>query len=252
MTSFGTPIGRRLADVHRALAGRVGLERALVVSLAVGGTIAVATTFAATRVYDAVADDNGIEALDRPMLARAKRLRSPATDALAAGIAYVFGPVGMPIVALAAAGALALRRRSRTPVTLVAAASAGSLLMTLTGKDLIHRHRPPHRSAIPPYESSPSFPSGHTLNATTVVGVLSYLVASEQKTPARKAAIVGAAVVTAATVGFSRVLLGAHWFTDVVMGWVSGSGWLALVITSHQLHLEVAGASREGDEPSTP
>jgi membrane-associated phospholipid phosphatase len=230
---------RPLTDAHRALAGRVGSDRALVISLAVGGALAIATTFAATRVYDSVADDSGIEALDRPALARAKRLRSPVTDAAAAGIAYLFGPVGMPIVALTAAGAIALRRHSRTPLVLVAAASAGSLALTLTGKDLIHRHRPPRRDAIPPYESSPSFPSGHTLNATTVVGVLAYLIASRQTSAAKSTVIIGTAALTAITVGLSRVLLGAHWFTDVLMGWVSGSGWLGLVITSDQLHREL-------------
>ena len=243
---------RPLSDAHRALAGRVGSDRALVISLAVGGVLAVATTFAATRIYDSVADDSGVEALDRPALARAKRLRSPVTDAIAAGIAYVFGPVGMPIVALTAAGAMTLRQHSRTPLILVAAASAGSLALTLTGKDLIHRHRPPRRDAIPPYESSPSFPSGHTLNATTVVGVLAYLLASRQRSVAARSATLGAAVVTAVTVGLSRVLLGAHWFTDVLMGWVSGSGWLAMVITSHRLHLEVTDGERGAKAQSTP
>jgi membrane-associated phospholipid phosphatase len=248
MSSIGTPLGRALADAHRGLAKRVGADRALVISLAIGGSIAVATTYLATRIYDSVADDTGIEALDRPILHRAMRLRAPVPDAVAAGIARAFGPVGMPVLALTAATAMAIHRRSKTPVILVAAASAGSLALTLTGKDLIHRHRPPHRDAIPPYESSPSFPSGHTLNATTVVGVVAYLLASRQKSDAAKAVTIGAAVATAATVGLSRVLLGAHWFSDVLMGWASGSGWLALVITSHRLHLDVAGS----DPTSTP
>jgi undecaprenyl-diphosphatase len=245
------PLGRAVADAHRSLAKRIGPDRALIAALALGGAIAVASTFAATRIYDAAADDNGVEALDRPILRRAKRLRSPTVDAAAAGIAYAFGPIGMPVLALGAAAAMSAHRRSRTPLVLVAAASAGSLLLTLTGKDLIHRHRPPHHDAIPPYESSPSFPSGHTLNATTVVGVLAYLLASRQPAPARQVATAGAAAVTAITVGLSRVLLGAHWFTDVLMGWISGSGWLALVITSHRLHLD-AKSSEVRQPPENP
>ena len=39
------------------------------------------------------------------------------------------------------------------------------------------RPRPPAASeAVPPYESSPSFPSGHTLNATVLTAILVYLV----------------------------------------------------------------------------
>jgi membrane-associated phospholipid phosphatase len=41
----------------------------------------------------------------------------------------------------------------------------------------------------------------------------------------------------AATVGLSRVLLGAHWLTDEAFGWLSATGWLALVITSHRFYL---------------
>jgi hypothetical protein len=35
---------------------------------------------------------------------------------------------------------------------------------------------PPLALAVPPFESSPSFPSWHTLNATVVLGVTAYLV----------------------------------------------------------------------------
>jgi membrane-associated phospholipid phosphatase len=240
VTHWATPMGRSLADAHHRLASRIGSHGALAVSLIVGGGVAAVATVAATRIYDSVASSNGIESLDRPALRTAMALRSPVTDGLSAGIARVFGPVGMPIVALAASGAMALSQRSRTPVVLAGAAALGSLAMTLAGKDMIHRHRPPRRDAIPPYESSPSFPSGHTLNATTIVGVLAYLAVLRQQRTLPQVATVAAAVGTALTVGLSRVLLGAHWFTDVLVGWVTGSGWLALVVTSHRLYLTSA------------
>jgi undecaprenyl-diphosphatase len=237
VTHWATPLGRQLANAHHRLTRRVGARRSLATSLAVGLGVAAASTIAATRVYDAVAGSNGIESLDKPILERAKQLRSPALDTAAAGIARAFGPVGMPVLTIGTAVALGIRERSRMPVVVMTAAGAGSLLMTLGGKDMVHRHRPDRREAIPPYERSPSFPSGHTLNATTIATVLGYLLMLRQRRIPTQVATASAAAGTAAAVGLSRVLLGAHWFTDVLMGWAAGGGWASLVITSHRLYL---------------
>jgi undecaprenyl-diphosphatase len=109
---------------------------------------------------------------------------------------------------------------------------------------MIRRNRPHHRDAIPPFEKSPSFPSGHTLNATTILGTLAYLIALRQQKNLPQALTIGAAGGTAVTVGLSRVLLGAHWFTDVAVGWTTGAGWLALIITSHRLYLTSTSDSK--------
>lgn len=247
LTEWRSRAGQRLAARHRGLAQRVGAHRALVVTLAVGGGIALAATAGAAWIYDGVTGRDGIASLDRPVLEQAKRLRSPAVDGTAAVIARVFGPVSMPVLAVGSAVAFAVRERRASPVTLLVAAGAGSLAMTLLGKDRIKRNRPRRRDAVPPYERSPSFPSGHTLNTTTIVGVIAYLLALRQERTGPQVALAGAAAGTAVTVGLSRVLLGAHWFTDVAVGWVTGSGWLSLLITSHRLFLSAQDDDTVGD-----
>ena len=237
VTHWYTPLGRRAAAVSTAVGHRIGAEPALVAVLAVGVAVAFVMAFLVARVYDAVTEDDGIASLDVPALDTAMRLRTPALDGFSAGVAYLFGPVGMPCMAVAAILVLALVRRSRTPLILIAGAGVGSLLMTVAGKDIIGRHRPPLADAIPPYEYSPSFPSGHALNATVVAGVVGYLLWLHRRTVLAKVLCVVVPVVIAVVVGFTRVVLAAHWLTDVVAAWLLGAAWLALVVTAHRLYL---------------
>ena len=89
--------------------------------------------------------------------------------------------------------------------------------------------------AVPPLESSPSFPSGHTLNATVVVGVLAYLLLIRLVRPAARVAVLLAASGFVLAMGLSRVYLGHHWLSDVVAAWLFGLGWLAVVVTAHRV-----------------
>jgi membrane-associated phospholipid phosphatase len=248
LTRWQDPLGRSVAAFFTAIGRRIGAHPALALTLAVGIGIAFLLAFLVARVYDAVTDETGVTSVDLPVLHAATALRSPGLDAFAAGIAYLFGPVGMPVMALVVILLLALRRRSWTPVILIGAAGIGSLLMTIAGKDIIQRHRPNIALAIPPYEHSPSFPSGHTLNATVIAGVVGYLLWLRRRTIAAKVTAIVAPVVIAIVVGLSRVLLGAHWFTDVLAGWLLGVLWLALVVTAHRLYL----TARQRGAPERP
>lgn len=237
LVAWTTRPGRAVAQAAVRVAERVGAHRALAITLAAGVVAVFLLAFLAARVYDAVTEQDGVAGLDVPLLHAVASLRSPFMDGFAGAVAYVFGTVGMPILALVAIVVLALRRRSWTPPILVVAAGLGSLAMTIAGKDIIDRHRPPLSAAIPPFEHSPSFPSGHTLNATVIVGVVAYLILLRRRTAAGRVTTAVVAVLIPLVVGFTRVLLGAHWFTDVLAGWLLGAAWLAMVITAHRLYL---------------
>ncbi|MCH8613623.1 hypothetical protein [Arsenicicoccus dermatophilus] len=81
----------------------------------------------------------------------------------------------MPVLSLTLVAIAALAWRSWAPVALTLLAAAGSLAMTVVGKSTVGRVRLPLADAVPPYEHSPSFPSGRTLNTTVIIGVLTYL-----------------------------------------------------------------------------
>lgn len=237
LTRWPTPPGRAAAKQVKKASRRIGTRAALLITLLIGAIVAVGLSFVASRVYDAVTQSRGIAGFDQPVLRTVIGARSPALDVIVTGYTDIAGPIGMPIIAVAAILILSLRRRSWTPAILIAAAGLGSMAMTTTGKDLIGRVRPPLREAVPPYEYSASFPSGHTLSAVAVVGTIAYLLILRQtSTLARTLTITGAALF-ALTIGLSRVFLGHHWFTDVVAAWLLGAAWLALVITAHRLYI---------------
>ena len=93
--------------------------------------------------------------------------------------------------------------------------------------------------------SSPSFPSGHSLNALVLAGMVAYLVCLRLRRRSVRAATVAAAGSFAVAMGLSRVYLGHHWLTDVLVAWALGLGWLSALIVAHRLWLVRAGAARD-------
>ncbi len=243
LTHWSSSLGRGLAGLVHRIAQVLGPHQALVLVLAVGSAVAATMTWLASETYEAVTEVDGVARLDHPLLEAMLGLRSPWMDTAATAYTDIGGVIGMPVVALTVMVVLALRRRSWTPVILITAAGVGSLLMTIAGKDLIGRTRPPLTEAVPPYEYSPSFPSGHSLNALVIAGIVAYLLMLRQHSRGTRVLVVLAAGVFAFTIGLSRVFLGHHWFTDVLAAWLLGAGWLAVVITAHRLYLTVVRGS---------
>jgi membrane-associated phospholipid phosphatase len=131
-----------------------------------------------------------------------------------------------PVIAAVTAGALFLTRPD-PPLHFVlplASASLGGIIAHHLVKFVYHRPRP--QVALDRDKTEAAFPSGHTTNATAVVATSAYLLVREGLVPA-PVALVGVIVLCLAT-GLSRVALGWHWGTDVIGGWLAGSGIAAL------------------------
>lgn len=246
LASWTTPVGRAVARAgvavgHGAL--QLGAWSAanvvLLLTALVGGLVVVGLTSVSAEVYESVIEADGLAGLDRPVLDAAVGWRSPGLDHAITLYTDVGGPIGMPVLATLATILMVWRWRSRTPLVLMLIAAAGSLAMTVTGKELIGRARPPRSLAVPPFESSPSFPSGHTLNATVLTGIAVYLVLRRLDRKRARSATILAGVAFVVSMGLSRVFLGHHWLTDVVAGWLLGLAWVAVVVTAHRLYLTV-------------
>jgi membrane-associated phospholipid phosphatase len=237
----------RVVRTATGVATRVGPTGAFAAFLVLGLLVITAASSLFAGLYVAVIDDDSVALLDEPALHLAMDVRSPWLDTAVTEAAGVYA---VPIVGVGVIVALAIRRRQWVPVVLGLTAGAGSLLMTEVGKDLVGRDRPPRADAVPPYETSPSFPSGHTLNASVVAGIVAYLLVLRQLRRSTRVLTYGIAIAFAATVSLSRVYLGHHWLTDVIAGWLLALAWLAMIVVAHRVRLRLSEA-RERDDDRT-
>jgi membrane-associated phospholipid phosphatase len=244
LTRWPTAAGRVAANLALRAARRVAPHWLLALILLAGLALVGSLTAVAAEVYDAVVESDGVAALDGPALNAARAIRSGPLNALVVAYTSLGGGIGMSVLATATAVLLAALWRQWTPVLLMAATAAGSLAITVAGKAVVGRSRPPEIDAVPPLEHSYSFPSGHTLNAVALAGIVAYLLVRRQQRAWVRVVTVAAAAGFAFLMGLSRVYLGVHWLTDVLVAWALGLAWLVTVITAHRLFLTVRRRSR--------
>ncbi len=252
LAQWPTRVGSALAEVSAALGRRLSPRAVLWITVAIGGVLVVGLTAAGAEVYEAVEEGNGVAGLDRPVLDTAIGWRSPSADTAITWFTNLGGLLGMSIITALITASMVVAWRSRSPLVLMIIAAAGALAMTAVGKVVVGRVRPPTADAVPPFESSPSFPSGHTLNSTVIAGLVAYLLLRRLTSMLVRVLTVIAAAGWAITMGLSRVYLGHHWLTDVMVGWLLGLAWLALVITAHRMFLTARRARRRSGPTSGP
>lgn len=223
----------------------------LAVVVGVGLIITMALTAVAAEIHDDVVEGDGITRIDQPVLDKVLELRSPTLDAWVTHFTDLGSTQILPFLTVAATGLIALWWRSWTPVLLMAIATAGGLLMTVVGKSLVGRERPDEAFAVPPYETSASFPSGHTMNTWIIAAMVAYLVIVKLRNPIAQVAVGLAAILYGVAMGLSRVYLGHHWMTDVAMSWVLGTAWVTVVIVGHRVAIAMSRYRRQLSSNST-
>lgn len=149
--------------------------------------------------------------------------------------------IGAPLVFEVLAGigcVVALVTRRFAQFLAIVGVLAADLALGHFLKILVDRPRPVASQALA-YATGPSFPSSHALSSSAIIGVALVVITPLLRRQARVASIaVGALVVVA--IGLSRVLLGVHYVSDVVGGWLLGA---TIVLTA---------AALLSDEPATP
>jgi undecaprenyl-diphosphatase len=110
------------------------------------------------------------------------------------------------------------------------AAVAGSAVLNQLLKGLFARPRP-HFDHPLLVETSYSFPSGHAMESFVVYGMLAYFAVLALRTWESRVGVVLGAALLVVLIGFSRMYLGVHYFSDVIAGYAAGGVWLSALIT---------------------
>ncbi|MBC7455647.1 MAG: phosphatase PAP2 family protein [Massilia sp.] len=216
--------------LQRFVAARLSPEGAAGLHL----TLGVALMLAAAWLFGGIAEDvvSGarITQLD---VALAHYLHQHANAALTAFMLLVthwHGMIGTGVMALMLAAYFYWRRARYWLLTVVVVVPGGMALNVLL-KYVFQRARPSFDAPLLTLTSY-SFPSGHTLNAVMLYGLLGSWLVLRHRRAGTRALIVAGACAMVALVGLSRMVLGVHYLSDVLAATAEGCAWLAVCITA--------------------
>jgi YegS/Rv2252/BmrU family lipid kinase len=141
-----------------------------------------------------------------------------------------FATIGMTVLTLLLAVPLWARKHHRAAVFTVLVVVSTSLLYSWI-KVAYGRQRPVWQDPIG-LLTSRSFPSGHAASTAALAGVVIVVAIMLIRRSNLRRAVCAAAVLVSFLVGWDRVLLGRHYPTDVLAGWLLGASvtlfWLAI------------------------
>jgi undecaprenyl-diphosphatase len=192
-----------------------------------------AIAIVASLAFVAIAAEMRSGALDRLDAAielAVHRLDSPLADAVMK-TATLIGSSIVLLPAVVLVTLLAVRLRKRTVAIVLVIDTIAVIAANNALKLMFSRERPRlfDKIALP---TDYSFPSGHSMSALGIYGVIAAaLIALHPK--ARRATI-AAAILLIAAIGFSRIYLGVHWPSDVLGGYLGGVP--PLIVSVHLIH----------------
>ena len=194
--------------------------------------LVVALLFFTRRMLVSLHVGGWVQDVDQPVNSWVLEHQNPAAQ-MAAEAFYWWGSTpGMTITMIVLTALLCWWVRHWRPLVIVAITATGSVLLTVVLKASLHVIRPLGVPGGPAPPESFSFPSGHTLNATALIGIAVYLaIVYGLKRYAYLLSTLASLFVV--LMGTSRIYMAHHWVSDVVVGLLLGAGWAAVIAILH-------------------
>ena len=187
-----------------------------------------AVLFAAFLALAAARDSSAVRALDESVSEAVQSLRSGPLTAVTLRVTD-FGDTTFVLIIIALLVAYLLwRRRWRVAALVVVVVGLGRLLGTVA-QNVVGRTRPDQAGALIALPATPAFPSGHSITAMLLYGVLGFLLWRGLKVAWQRDLALSVCTVLIVAIGLTRIYLGVHWPTDVVAGILLGGAWVSLM-----------------------
>jgi undecaprenyl-diphosphatase len=210
-------------SIKRGLAAIALLSAELIVVIILFIAALIVFSIFAIRIFGIKDETNDLIVFDR-----LSEWVTPFTTSFLQGITFLGSHTFLiPANLLLAFYFLFMKKHRWYSIKVPVVALGGLLLMTLL-KQFFNRPRP----LVPLLEPvrGLSFPSGHALMSVSFYGLLIYLVWENVKEPIRKWLLISSLVVLIILIGFSRIYLRLHYFSDVIAGFSIGVIWLSVSI----------------------
>jgi membrane-associated phospholipid phosphatase len=159
-------------------------------------------------------------------------------------VARVVAPLGdarLLLVAIGVLAALVFRQQRRREALFLVTVAVGGIVLDLSARLVIGHLRPD----LPfPYGAMGRYglPSGHALDAASCYGAMVVVMWGQLNRAVRVVVTAGAAGLVAC-ISYSRVVVMAHYLTDVVAGATLGLAWLLAVAVAFSLPRDDDGLS---------
>lgn len=180
--------------------------------------------------------DKKIAQFDSTIIAAVQGLESPGLTSIMKFFTFIGSGTQVAIIALLVLFFLFKVLHHRRELILVIWVVLGSTILNEILKTVFHRARPTIHRIVD--ANGFSFPSGHSMAAFSLYGVIAFLLWRHLSTSLGRGLLILFSIFMIIMIGVSRIYLGVHYPSDVLGGFLASGCLLAVSIWFYQRYME--------------